>query len=125
MSIKRLFTSSALLVASLGTLTITAPVFADNPDNNTTSLNQDLGSSSSSSTKQSSSTTSSSSEASSSSTTSYSSNTEASSSSAEPNKGEEKLPEAGSNDVAIGTAALLGAGLLTTAAVVLPKKKTE
>ena len=130
MTIKRSLTAAAAMAALFGGLALGGQtVLAENPDNNSTSLNQDLGTSSSTSSSSSTTTSSSSTSSSSSTTTSSSSTTETSASttasSTEPAKGgeAEKLPEAGANDGAIAASVLaLAGGMMLVAG---PKLRKE
>lgn len=113
MTIKRTLTAAATVAALFGGLAIGGQTaLAENPDNNSTSLNQDLGTSSSSTSSSSSITTSSSTTETSTSTTASSTEATTTESSTEPAKGgeAEKLPEAGANDVAIAASVLALAG---------------
>ena len=127
MTLKRTLTSAATVAALFGGLALGGQtVLAENPDNNSTSLNQDLGTSSSTSSSSSTTTTSSSSTTETSTSTTASS-TEATTTarSTEPAKGgeAEKLPEAGANDGAIAASVLaLAGGMMLVAG---PKLRKE
>lgn len=125
MTLKRTLTAAATVAALFGGLALGGQtVLAENPDNNSTSLNQDLGSSSSTSSS-SSTTTSSSTTETSTSTTASSTATTTTASSTEPAKGgeAEKLPEAGANDGAIAASVLaLAGGMMLVAG---PKLRKE
>ena len=110
---KHTMTRAAVLVASLGTVVMTAtPVFAENPDNNSTSLkNQDLGGSTAETTT----TTTT--------TQTQTTTTETTTAPATTETTPEKLPETGANDSAIAGAMLLLAG--GAIAVTLPRLRQE
>ena len=127
MTLKRTLTAAAAMAALFGGLALGGQtVLAENPDNNSTSLNQDLGTSSSTSSSSSTTTTSSSSTTeTSTSTTASSTAATTTTSSTEPAKGgeAEKLPEAGANDGAIAAIVLaLAGGMMLVAG---PKLRKE
>ena len=126
MTIKRSLTAAAALAALFGGLALGGQtVLAENPDNNSTSLNQDLGTSSSTSSSSSTTTSSSSTTETSTSTTASSTEPTTTASSTEPAKGgeAEKLPEAGANDGAIAASVLaLAGGMMLVAG---PKLRKE
>lgn len=112
-------TKLASLVLAAGIIGATAAPTAFATDNNSTSINQNLGGGTSSS---SSSTTTSSSSATETSTTTTQATTTASSTAPE-SKPAEKLPEAGASDAAIGLAVMAGAGVL--GAFAIPGKRDK
>lgn len=116
MKLKKTLAAVATITAIAGfAVTNGATVFAENPDNNSTSLNQDLGSSDT--------TTTSSTETTASTTQTSEATTQSTTTATDTKTEEEKLPEAGANDVAIASAILaLGGGMVL---VSLPKFKDQ